>query len=113
MNLERLYRVAGTSWEAITPEQAFIKACTMPGRVVIKDANDHSYFIASKGHTFDEEKHTKYESRQFLQMLWDNPSVDGEVELKTRANFGPCCDINMKITITYQRIRDIIEELSK
>jgi hypothetical protein len=80
---------------------------------VIKDANDHSYHIASKSHVYDEDKHTTYESREFLQMLWDNPSVTGEVEMTTRANFGPCCDICMKITITYTRIRDIIEELSK
>ena len=113
MNLERLYRIAGTSWASITTKQAMIKACTMPGRVVIKDPNSHEYHIASHLHTYNQEKSTTYQSREFLQMLWDNPSVTGEVSLTIRANFGPCCDILMRETFTYTEIRDIIEELSK
>jgi len=113
MNLERLYRIAGTSWASISPKQAIIKACTMPGRVVIKDENLHEYHIASHLHIYDEERSTTYSSREFLQMLWDNPSVDGEVVLSVRANFGPCCDILMKETFTYTEIRTIIDEMSK
>jgi len=109
--IERLYRVAGRSFYSITPEEAIVKACTMPGRVVIK--TDSGYFVASHLHTFDEEKSKSYNSREFLQMLWDNPASNAELELSTRANFGPCCDILIKVTVSYQQIRDIIKELSE
>lgn len=109
--IERLYRVAGRSFIAITPEEAMIKACTMPGRVIIKTEN--GYFIDSHLHTFDEDKHKSYNSREFLQMLWDNPNSNAELELSTRANFGPSCDILMKVTVTYSQIRQIIKELSE
>jgi hypothetical protein len=112
-NIDRLYRISATSYASLSVEEMCIRVMTLPGRVAVSSDASDEYYITTKGNYWKDETTVEQDTRKILGLILDHPSIQDDLKLSFRANFGAGIDILFHITISYEQVREIAMKLSR